>query len=104
MRTDVERIRSRKWRNFAEKMRKVRGNRCAICGTVGQMHLDHRIPRSRGGTDDPGNLQLLCASCHSKKTVRQDGGFGNKPSNRPAPACDAAGSPRDPAHWWNRRR
>ena len=26
------------------------------------------------------NLQALCASCHSVKTVRQDGGFGRAPS------------------------
>ncbi|WP_441635126.1 HNH endonuclease signature motif containing protein [Cupriavidus sp. YAF13] len=28
--------------------------------------------------DDPSNHQGLCASCHSAKTARQDGGFGNK--------------------------
>ena len=26
------------------------------------------------------NLQALCASCHSAKTVRQDGGFGRAPA------------------------
>lgn len=103
MRYDQQHIRSRRWRNFAEKTRKVRGNRCAICGTVGEMHLDHRIPRSLGGTDDPNNLQLLCASCHSAKTARQEGGFGNRPSSKPAKACDASGNPLDASHWWNRR-
>lgn len=39
--------------------------------------VDHIIPRSRGGTDDESNLQALCASCHSYKTVRYDGGFDN---------------------------
>jgi 5-methylcytosine-specific restriction enzyme A len=24
------------------------------------------------------NLQTLCASCHSRKTAREDGGFGNR--------------------------
>nr|WP_197408087.1 MULTISPECIES: HNH endonuclease signature motif containing protein [unclassified Guyparkeria] len=27
--------------------------------------------------NEPGNLAALCASCHSRKTARQDGGFGN---------------------------
>jgi 5-methylcytosine-specific restriction protein A len=26
---------------------------------------------------DPDNLQSMCASCHSKKTDREDAGFGN---------------------------
>jgi 5-methylcytosine-specific restriction protein A len=40
------------------------------------MHLDHVIPLAQGGTNDPDNLQWLCAGCHSRKTVEQDGGFG----------------------------
>lgn len=31
-------------------------------------HVDHMVPLSRGGTDWPENLQLLCPSCnHSKR-------------------------------------
>ena len=41
-------------------------------------HVDHIVPRRRGGMDDESNLQGLCASCHSRKTCRQDGGFGNQ--------------------------
>lgn len=26
---------------------------------------------------DANNLQSLCASCHSRKTAKEDGGFGN---------------------------
>jgi 5-methylcytosine-specific restriction protein A len=39
-------------------------------------HVDHIVPRSRGGTDRASNLQTLCAACHSRKTVQCDGGFG----------------------------
>lgn len=43
---------------------------------VSTAHVDHIVPRARGGTDDRSNLQGLCSSCHSSKTVREDGGFG----------------------------
>ena len=35
--------------------------------------VDHIIPRRRGGSDDPGNLQGLCLPCHSRKTALEDG-------------------------------
>lgn len=58
---------------------------CASCGAAWQdgktgHHIDHIVPFR--GIDDPlrldlSNLQALCHSCHSSKTCRQDGGFGN---------------------------
>lgn len=30
--------------------------------------VDHKLPLSKGGTDDKDNLQALCACCHSMKT------------------------------------
>jgi len=39
--------------------------------------VDHIFPRKRGGTDDVSNLQALCYRCHSTKTAKFDGGFGN---------------------------
>lgn len=29
-----------------------------------QVHIDHRLPRARGGTDHLGNLRTLCRRCH----------------------------------------
>src|SRR6185312_4677705 len=34
------------------------------------------------------NLRTLCQSCHSRKTARQDGGFGNAISACDATTCD----------------
>lgn len=33
--------------------------------------LDHVIPRSAGGSDDPENLRTCCRSCNSRKGTRQ---------------------------------
>ena len=38
--------------------------------------VDHIVPLARGGGNKEGNLQTLCWSCHSRKTVMCDGGFG----------------------------
>ncbi|MHB0886869.1 MAG: HNH endonuclease [Bacillota bacterium] len=40
--------------------------------------LDHRVSKRKGGTDDPANLQALCHQCHSAKTAREDGRFGQR--------------------------
>ena len=43
---------------------------CAGCEThfpFRVMDVDHILPRSRGGTDHPDNLQLLCSGCNRSK-------------------------------------
>jgi 5-methylcytosine-specific restriction protein A len=51
--------------------------RCLARGrTVAATDVDHIKPRADGGSDATENLQALCHSCHSQKTVREDGGFG----------------------------
>ena len=34
------------------------------------MEVDHILPQSRGGTDHPDNLQLLCSACNRSKGSR----------------------------------
>lgn len=54
---------------------------CQHCGCFvglrkGDAHVDHITSKERGGSDEPENLQVLCRSCHSAKTVLEDGGLG----------------------------
>lgn len=83
---------------------------CADCGARwhGGFHLDHRLARAKGGTDDRANLEWRCGACHGRKTAGADGGFGNPArSDAPPPirkGVDVAGRPLDPNHPWNRPR
>lgn len=62
----------------------MRNPLCIHCYAEGLLtpseHVDH-IDAVNGPDDpkfwDPDNHQALCYSCHSKKTVKEDGGFGN---------------------------
>jgi len=51
---------------------------CVLCRRAPANEVDHIVPRADGGDDAPENLQGLCKSCHSRKTmgeVRAGGGF-----------------------------
>jgi 5-methylcytosine-specific restriction endonuclease McrA len=39
---------------------------------LGSATIEHIMPRTHGGTDDPKNLALACARCNSLKGVRSD--------------------------------
>jgi ATP adenylyltransferase len=44
--------------------------RCELCGIPHEeraLDVDHIVPRSEGGTDDPDNLQALCWRCNQDK-------------------------------------
>ncbi|WP_081775955.1 HNH endonuclease signature motif containing protein [Asaia platycodi] len=49
-----------------------RGRRCEACGrTDCRIFGDHIHELKDGGAPlDPGNIRLLCGSCHSAKTAR----------------------------------
>ena len=50
-------------------------NGCRVAFPFRNFTVDHIIPRSRGGTDHPDNLQLLCAACNSLKGNRSQAEF-----------------------------
>lgn len=43
------------------------GFACNHCGATDRLHIDHKIPSSRGGRLDESNLWVLCASCNISK-------------------------------------
>lgn len=48
----------------------MQGGKCACCreSIIRKYHVDHIFPLSCGGTNDRGNLQLLCPSCNLQKS------------------------------------
>ena len=51
-------------------MQEGKCNGCQVSFRFRNITIDHIHPRSKGGTGDPDNLQLLCAACNSTKGDR----------------------------------
>jgi 5-methylcytosine-specific restriction protein A len=66
-------------------------------------HVDHVHPRRSHPHLElvEANLQALCHSHHSEKTVRNDGGFGRYLKMRGWKGADENGNPVDHTHPWN---
>jgi hypothetical protein len=43
---------------------------CVYCGAIKDLSLDHVLPLSKGGSNDPMNLVTACVSCNSRKKDR----------------------------------
>lgn len=46
------------------------GFKCVRCPAEENLHIDHIMPLSKGGTDDETNLQVLCVRCNLRKGDR----------------------------------
>ncbi|MBI2893936.1 MAG: DEAD/DEAH box helicase family protein [Deltaproteobacteria bacterium] len=49
------------------------GDRCLACGTTRKLQVDHVVPVSVGGPNEPENLQTLCGQCNRAKGKRRIG-------------------------------
>lgn len=59
------------YRQFREFVYERDGRACVYCGASNQgLHLDHVIPQSRGGKDDPENLVAACPTCNTSKGAK----------------------------------
>ena len=50
------------------------GCRCVYCGTTSvesKLHVDHILPRSKGGQDVASNLATSCSQCNLEKYDRE---------------------------------
>lgn len=61
--------RGSRWEATRKKVLARDGYACVVCGEAAN-HVDHIIPRSRGGSDDMDNLQAMCQTHNLKKGAR----------------------------------
>jgi 5-methylcytosine-specific restriction endonuclease McrA len=53
------------------KLIKKQDYRCTVCGLgFGPWHLDHIIPKAKGGLDEEINFQALCGPCNLRKGTK----------------------------------
>ena len=41
---------------------------CHRCGSTNELEIHHMIPIGIGGTNDTGNLIILCHKCHAERS------------------------------------
>ncbi len=60
------------WQRLRLEILKRDDDLCQQCLKTGRLtrasHVDHIVPKARGGDDTFDNLQSLCPSCHQRKT------------------------------------
>ncbi len=57
---------------------KAASGKCVLCGASAEtavLHVDHIVPRSKGGTNDLDNLQCLCEQCNLGKSNKDTTDF-----------------------------
>ena len=52
-----------------EKIKSSNGDKCYFCGCSNKLFLtvDHRVPKSRGGSNEEKNLRVMCHFCNQLK-------------------------------------
>jgi ATP adenylyltransferase len=57
---------------------KESGGKCSLCGATSKdavLQVEHIVPRTRGGTNNRANLQVLCHRCNGGKGNKDDTDF-----------------------------
>jgi 5-methylcytosine-specific restriction endonuclease McrA len=52
-------------------------SKCLNCGNTTNLQIDHIYPKSKGGSDVFGNLQVLCSKCNLKKSNKFQSPFSH---------------------------
>ncbi len=61
--------RALKIRSLKARIIEERGAKCERCNysrLPSILNLHHVLPRSKGGKDEPSNLELICPNCHAE--------------------------------------
>lgn len=80
--TEHRKITGRRWQKIRMAVFARDLFTCRDCKRIFQpneLHCDHIIPLSKGGSDDYVNLQCMCTKCHESKTIRENGGTPKSP-------------------------
>ena len=63
------------WRKLRARILERDQGLCQACAKAGRVmvatQVDHVVPKSAGGTDDPANLASICKPCHDEKSRRE---------------------------------
>lgn len=82
------------WRKLREIVMRRDAGLCQPCLAAGRVTpataVDHIVPKSQGGTDDPANCQAICRRCHVRKTARESAAARGVPPLLAAPPAAAA--------------
>ena len=75
--TATERGYGSAWRKLRDFILRRDCGLCQVCAARGRVtaanQVDHIIPKVKGGSDEPDNLQSICDPCHRDKSARDKG-------------------------------
>jgi hypothetical protein len=65
-------MKSSRWKRVKERIYKLRGRKCELCGSEVNLHV-HHLNYNRLGRERNSDLQILCSNCHA--TTHEDKGY-----------------------------
>lgn len=67
-------------KNDIERIKLLQKNKCCYCkvSLKNGFHIDHIYPVSKGGSNEPKNIQLLCPYCNISKKDKLPEDFAKK--------------------------